>query len=299
MAEPNYLANITFNRLTLGNDNVLSTDVSGTVESVEAITLDDLKGFYDKNLSPSVANFHIVGDVDRARVEKALSGLNNRWMAKDVTIPALTFPPKPEKSTIYFVDVPGAKQSVISIGTLALTRDNPDFYKAQVANYMLGGTASARLFMILREEKGFTYGAYSDFDGMKNYGTFKAYAPVRTDATLESVQLFKDIMLDYRTSVPQETVDFTKGSLLKANALRFETIEDKLGMLSTMTTYGLPMDYIKQEESYLRGLTKEQVDATVQKYIDPMKMNYVVVGDAATQMKGLAKVGFGEPIAVK
>ena len=68
---------------------------------------------------------------------------------------ALAFPPLPEKSTIYFVDVPGAKQSVINIGTLALTRDNPDFYKAEVANYMLGGTASAQLFMILREEKGF------------------------------------------------------------------------------------------------------------------------------------------------
>ena len=299
LAEPNYLANITFNKLTLGADNVLSADVSGTVESVEAITLDDLKAFYEKNLSPSVANFHIVGDVDRARVEKALSGLNERWVAKEVTMPALSFPPLPEKSTIYFVDVPGAKQSVINIGTLALTRDNPDFYKAQVANYMLGGTASARFFMILREEKGYTYGAYSDFDGMKNYGTFKAYASVRTDATLESVQLFRDIMQDYRTSVPQETVDFTKGSLLKANALRFETNEDKLGMLSTITTYGLPMDYIKQEESYLRGLTKEQLDATVQKYIDPMKMNYVVVGDAATQLSGLKKVGFGDPVLVK
>ena len=59
------------------------------------------------------------------------------------------------------------------------------------------------------------------------------------------------------------------------------------------------MDYVKQEESYLRGLTKEQLDATVQKYIDPMRMNYVVVGDAATQLKGLKKVGFGEPVLVK
>jgi zinc protease len=70
-------------------------------------------------------------------------------------------------------------------------------------------------------------------------------------------------------------------------------------MLSTMTTYGLPMDYVRQEENYLRGLTKEQFDETVLKYIDPMKMNYVVVGDAATQMKGLKEVGFGEPVLVK
>ena len=277
----------------------LPIDNSGTIESVEAITMDDLKAFYEKNLSPSVANFHVVGDVDKARVENALAGLNSKWMAREVVMPAVTFPPAPEKSAVYFVDVPGAKQSVISIGTLGLTRDHPDYYKADVANYMLGGTASARLFMVLREEKGFTYGAYSDFTGMKNYGTFKAYASVRTDATLESVELFRDIMKEYRAGVPQETVDFTKGSLLKANALRFETNEAKLGMISTMTTYGLPVDYVRQEENYLRGLTREQMDETVQKYIDPMKMNYVVVGDAATQLKGLVKVGFGEPVLVK
>jgi zinc protease len=299
LADPNYLARTTFSKLTLGQDNVLSTDVSGTIESAEAISIDDLKAFYDKNLSPSVTNFLIVGDVDQKRVEKALAGLDEKWAAKEVAMPTFTFPPAPEKSAIYFVDVPGAKQSVINIGNLSLTRDNPDYYKADVANYMLGGTASARLFMILREEKGFTYGAYSNFEGMKNYGTFRAYASVRTDATLESVNLFKDIMLNYRAGVPQETVDFTKASLLKMNALRFETIDDKLGMLSTATFYGLPLDYVRNEEDYLRGLTVEQVNETVQKYIDPMRMYYVVVGDAATQLKDLKKVGFGDPILMK
>jgi len=299
LAEPNYLASNAFNRITLGADNIMAIDVSGTVESVEAITIDDLKAFYEKNLSPSVANFHVVGDVDRARVEKALTSLNEKWTTREVVMPTIALPPATEKSAIYFVDFPGAKQSVISIGTLGMTRNHPDYYKADVANYMLGGTASARLFMILREEKGFTYGAYSGFNGMKSFGTFRAYSSVRTDATLESVELFRDIMKDYRAGVPQETVDFTKGSLLKANALRFETNEAKLGMLSTMTTYGLPEDYVKQEEDYLRSLTKEQFDETVQKYIDPMKMNYVVVGDAATQMMGLKKVGFGDPVLVK
>jgi zinc protease len=299
LADPNYLARTTFSKLTLGQDNVLSTDVSGTIESAEAISIDDLKAFYDKNLSPSVTNFLIVGDVDQKRVEKALAGLDEKWAAKEVAMPTFTFPPAPEKSAIYFVDVPGAKQSVINIGNLSLTRDNPDYYKADVANYMLGGTASARLFMILREEKGFTYGAYSNFEGMKNYGTFRAYASVRTDATLESVNLFKDIMLNYRAGVPQETVDFTKASLLKMNALRFETIDDKLGMLSTATFYGLPLDYVRNEEDYLRGLTVEQVNETVQKYIDPMRMYYVVVGDASTQLKDLKKVGFGDPILMK
>jgi zinc protease len=299
MADPNYLANITFSKLVLGSDNVLSTDVSGTVESVEAVTIDDLKGFYEKNLSPTVANFMIVGDVNQARVEKALEGLNEKWLAKDVAIPTFTFPVVPEKLSLHFVDVPGAKQSVINIGNLALKRNDPDFYKAEVANYMLGGTASARFFMVLREEKGFTYGAYSGFDGQSSYGTFSAYSAVRSDATLESLELFRDIMLEYRAGVPQETVDFTKESLLKMNALRFETLGAKLGMLNTMTSYGLPEDYIKQEEDYLRGLTVEQMNEAVQKYIDPMRMYYVVVGDGATQLKEVKKAGLGEPILEK
>ena len=149
------------------------------------------------------------------------------------------------------------------------------------------------------KKKGFTYGAYSGFDGQKSYGTFSAYSAVRSDATLESVQLFKDIMLDYRAGVPQETVDFTKGSLLKMNALRFETLQAKLGMLSTMANYSLPIDYVKQEEDYLRGLTAEQMNETVQKYIDPMRMYYVIVGDAATQITDLKKAGLGEPVIVK
>ncbi|HWR75036.1 MAG TPA: pitrilysin family protein, partial [Bacteroidales bacterium] len=299
MADPNYLAWRTAGKLNLGSDNVLSTDVSGTVESVEAITIEDLKAFYEKNLSPSVTNFLVVGDVDQARVEKAIRSLNERWVAKEVSMPSLILPSVPEKSAIYFVDVPGAKQSVINISTLSLTRDNPDFYKAEVANYLLGGGTSGRLFMVLREEKGFTYGAYSGFNGSKSYGTFYASAAVRSDATLESVQLFRDIMQGYGAGIMQETVDFTKGSLLKANARRFETIDDKLGMLNTMTFYGLPADYIRQEEDYLRSLTVEQIKETVQKYIDPMKMNYVVVGDAATQLNGLKKIGFGEPVLVK
>jgi zinc protease len=299
LADPNYLARMTSGSLMIGTENVFSTDVSGTVESVEAITMDDLKGFYANKISPSVADFLIVGDVDQVKVEKALAGLNERWIAKEVTMPAFTFPPVPEKASLHFVDVPGAKQSVISIGCLSLTRDNPDYYKAEVANYKLGGSFNGIVNMVLREEKGFTYGAHSYFNARKSYGTFTATSSVRSDATLESVQLFKDIMLEYRAGVPQEYVDFTKGSLLKANALRFETIEAKLGMLSTMTFYDLPMDYIKQEEDYLRGLTVEQVNETVQKYIDPMRMYYVVVGDAATQLKGLVKAGLGDPVLVK
>ena len=112
-----------------------------------------------------------------------------------------------------------------------------------VANYKLGGSFNGIFNLILREEKGFTYGARSGFHGAKNYGTFIASSRVRTNSTLESVTIFKTEMEKYRKEMPQDYIDFTKSSLLKSNALRFETLGSLLGMLNTMTSYDLPADY--------------------------------------------------------
>jgi len=297
-ANPSYLSSSTLNKLMFG-DNILAIDASGTEASVAAITIDDLKEYYSKYFSPSISKFLVVGDVDQAKVEAALAGLNKKWQAKEVVIPEIKVPVPPAKSQIYFVDFPGAKQSVISIGTPSIPRSDPDFYAATVANYKLGGSFNGVFNLILREEKGFTYGARSSFSGAKNYGSFVATTMVRTNSTLESVTIFKTEMEKYRKSVPQEYVDFTKSSLLKGNALRFETLSGLLGMLNTMSSYNLPVDYIKQEEAVVRGLTVEKELALANKYIDPAKMYYVVVGDAATQLKDLEKVGLGKPILVK
>ena len=300
-ASPDYLASSTLNKLIFGN-SILAIDASGTEASVASITIDDLKDYYNKYFSPATAKFLIVGDVDQQRVEAALANLNKKWQTKEVPIPEIKTPGPPEKSQIYFVDVPGSKQSVIYIGCPSIPRTNPDFFPAVVSNYKLGsGDAgiSGLWMLIIREQKGFTYGAYSSFNGYKNYGYFRAYARVRTNATLESVNIFKTEMEKYRTSMPQEYVDFTKESMMKSYALRFETLGSLLGMLNTMTSYNLPSDYVKQEEAYLKGLTVEKQLEIVKKYIDPSRMYYVVVGDAKTQHKLLEKVALGKPILDK
>lgn len=297
--DPTYLGSMALSKLILGAENIYATDVNGTLESVGAMTMGDLKAFYEKNLSPSVSSFIVVGAVDQPRVEKALASLSSGWASKEVALPAFTFPQAPEKSAVYFVDVPGAKQSNIYIGCLSIPRGNPDFNAATVANYKLGGSFNGYVNLVLREEKGFTYGARTSLSGEKNVGTFTASSAVRSTATLESVEIFRDLMAKYRAGVSRGDIDFTKDALLKGNALRFETPRALLGMLNNMALYGLPADYISQEENYVKNLTVEEVNAQVQKYIDPMKMYYVVAGDAATQMKELKKLGFGEPILIK
>ena len=298
-ANPNYLASNTLNKLIFGENNILAVETVGTEASVDSLTIDDLKNFYNRNFSPSLARFLIVGDVDQPRVEAALAGINTEWQVKDVALPEIKVPEPPVKSQIYFVDVPGAKQSVIYIGCPSIPRTNPDYYPAYVTNYKLGGSFNGLFNLILREEKGFTYGARSNFMGAKNYGTFTASSMVRTNSTLESVNIFKTEMEKYRESVPQEYIDFTKSALLKSNARNFETFGSLLGMLSTISSYNLPADYIKQEEAFVRGLTVEKQLELAKKYIDPARMYYVVVGDAKTQFKELEKVGLGKPILVK
>ncbi len=297
-ANPDYLASKALNKLIFG-DNILAIEASGTETSVAAITIDDLKEYYSKYISPSISKMLIVGAIDQARVKSALTSLNSKWAAKKVEIPEIRVPAAPEKSQIYFVDVPGAKQSVIAIGTPSLPRTNPDFYPAVVANYKLGGSFNGVFNLILREEKGFTYGARSSFSGSKDYGQFTASSKVRTNSTVESVTIFKTEMEKYRKENSQEFVDFTKSSLLKGNALRFETLGGLLGMLNTMTSFNLPADYIKNQEAYVKGLTIDKQLQIINKYIDPARMYYVVVGDAKTQMEPLGTVGLGKPILYK
>jgi zinc protease len=298
-ANPSYLASTTLNKLIFGENNILAIETVGTEESVSSITIDDLKNFYNKNFSPSVSQFIVAGDIDQQKVESALAGINTKWQAKEVSIPEVKVPEAPAKSQIFFVDVPGAKQSVIYIGCPSIPRTNPDYYPAYVTNYKLGGSFNGLFNLILREEKGFTYGARSNFSGAKNYGTFTASSMVRTNSTLESVDIFKTEMEKYRENVPQEYIDFTKSALLKGYARNFETLGSLLSMLNDIAAYDLPADFIKQQEAFVKALTVEKQLELAKKYIDPLRMYYVVAGDAATQLKELEKVGLGKPILVK
>jgi zinc protease len=102
-------------------------------------------------------------------------------------------------------------------------------------------------------------------------------------------------MTGYRDGISAEDMEFTKSALVKSNALRFETLGALIGMLNTMGNYGFPADYIKQQESIVRNMTLDQHKELARRYIEPQKMIYLVVGDAATQMKGLEQLGLGKP----
>lgn len=295
-ANPNVISNQVFNKLIYGEGHPFAYPTSGTVESVEEITMEDLKNFYNKNFSPSISNFHVVGALTQDEAESALESLVSRWEAKEVTIPEFELEDTRDKASLYFVDVPNAKQSVINIGYLGLPRTSEDFFPAYVMNYKLGGSFSGNVNLILREEKGYTYGARTGFSGSKIPGTFSASSSVRTNTTAESVGIFRDEIANYKNGISQEDLDFTKNALIKSNALRFETQGSLLGMLHTISSYDLDPEYIEEEEQIVGAMTLEQHKELANKYLDESRMAYLVVGDAATQFQQFEDMGFDEVI---
>ncbi len=133
------IASNAYNELLYGKDHILSNNQAGTEESVASISMDDLKEYYENNVSPSVASMHIAGDIQQDKVVSSLKSLNENWTGNTVDFPNYTLAEQPTSSKIYFYDVPDAKQSELRIGYLALAETDEDFYPAEVMNYILGG----------------------------------------------------------------------------------------------------------------------------------------------------------------
>jgi zinc protease len=299
-ANPNAVAQNEFNLLIYGKDNIRSRNILGTIESVNAITLDDLKAFYAKSFSPSVARMHLVGALDKTAVTRPLDSLNKRWASKKVEIPNYKTPPAPAKSVIYFYDVPDAKQSVVRFGYPALAQTDKDYYPATVMNYILGGGGFAsQLTQELREGKGYTYGIFSGFSGTRDPGPFTISSAIRTNVTLEAAQLIKEILQNYPKNFSEADLETTKSFLIKSNARAFETAGAKLNMLENISKYGWKYDYVKDREQIVKNMTVQQIRDLAQRYVDADKMVWLVVGDAKTQLPRLRELGFGEPILIQ
>ncbi len=298
-AQPAAIAGRAYNLIAYGPDHILSRGALGTESSVAALTMDDLRAYLQNNLAPNNARFRIVGAVDEAAATAALDGLGQRWVRRDVTVPAYAAPTPPTESRVYFYDMPNASQSVLVFGYPALTRADPDYYPASVANYILGGGGFAsRLTQQMREGAGYTYGVRSGFAGGEAVGHFQLSSAVRANVTLEAATLARDIMRDYGSTFTEADLQVTRSALSKSRARAFETAGAKLNVLQAIGDFGLPADYLDREAAVIEGLTVEQVQALAAEHIRTDGMIYVVVGDAATQAARLEALGYGPVVMI-
>ena len=296
-ANPNSLAANEFRKLIYGKENILASNNLGTESSVEKIELQDLKDYYNEYLSPQLASFLVVGDIQQQKAVSAAKELSQNWPVKNVKIPEVSVPEAPEQSQVYFYNVPGAKQSVLMFGYPALAETDADYYPAHIMNYRLGGGGFAsQLTQELREGKGYTYGIRSGFKGTTYPGPFVISSGVRSNITYEATDLVKQILQNYPTSFDQQDLEVTKGFMIKSNARKFETMGSKLNMLRDMSNYGWKEDFVKQQEETVKEITVPQIQALARKYVNPDQMYYLIVGDAETQLDRLEELGFGKPV---
>jgi zinc protease len=291
---PASIAQNVFSKLVYGSANILANESDGTIKSVGKITLDDLMNYYDRYFSPSACKIDIVGDVTQEKAVALFDGLKD-WNAKAVAIPAVSEMVS-AKPGIYFIDIPNAKQSQVLAGHAGPSYIDPDFYKAVVVNYKLGGDFNGILNMILREKKSFTYGARSGFTGATYGGQFLASTAVQSNSTFETIQIIRDETTKYTEGIPKEDLDQIKSTLLLSNSGKFETLQQLNEMLAPIAMYNLPFDYIKQREEIVQNMTPDTHAALSQQFIHPGKLIYLVVGDKATQFDKLRELGLGEPV---
>jgi zinc protease len=199
---------------------------------------------------------------------------------------------------IVLVDKPGAAQSIINIGAPGADRDAADYPAITLMNTILGGSFSARLNDILREQKGFTYGANSGFSWRPVPGPFLASSAVRTDVTDSSLAIFFEQFQRIRDElVSADELERARSYSVLGALGNYETTGQVAGQLATALTFGNSLDQVPQELAAIQRLSAADVQRAARQHLDPSRLTVVVVGDLAKIRPGIEALGLG-PITV-
>jgi zinc protease len=286
------LAENAYRKILYGSDHVMSYPAEGTAESVIKITVDDVKNYYN-SINSSMLSVAVSGDITQNEIVQELAFLSNLkngspLVASEQSVPQI------DKTRIYFVDKKNAAQSEIRIGYIALPFDyQGDYYKSQIMNYSFGGAFNSRINYLLREVKGWTYGTRSSFSGSKFAGPYTisgGFKANTTDSTL--VEIFKELKKVNESGINDDELSFTRNAIAQSDALKYESPLQKLFFIKRVLDYNLPKDYVATQTQILNTMSKEKVNEYVKKYLPYNNMAVVVVGDKATNLEKVKKLGF-------
>jgi predicted Zn-dependent peptidase len=289
-SSPQFLAQEQFNKAIYG-DHPASL-ISPPVSSIKKLTSKDLVDFHSTYYRPNNAILAIVGDVSLKEVLPKIEKAFGDWQKADV--PAMTIPAAPSQaaSRIFLIDRPGSVQTVLQLGNLGIERTNPDYFSLLLADRVLGGGPAARLFLNLREDKGYTYGAYSNFSGSKFRGTWMSSSEVRTDVTEGAMKEFMYELKRLRDEkVSTEELENAKRAIVGNFALSLEQPQSLLQNIILQKIYDLPADYWDTYPQRVAAVTVDDIQRVAQKYIDLGHLQIVAVGDASKARDVLAKYG--------
>ncbi len=279
-AQPSFLASEMVARVMFG-DHPYSV-VAPTPESIDLSSRDEFVKFHRARLVPNNAVFIIVGDVQHDEVVKRIESLYSTWERGEELVTDFPAPPVRTKRTAYLIDRPGSAQSNIVIANTGILRTSPDYFPLLLMHTVLGANASSRLFMNLREEKGYTYGAYTNLDSRRTAGTFRATAEVRTPVTGDSLkEFFYELNRIRNEPVSAKEIADAKAYLTGVFPIRLETQEGLTDQLVQIKMLRLPDDYLSYYRDRVQAVTIDEIQRVAQKYVKPDEAAVIVVGDGA------------------
>jgi zinc protease len=289
-SQPGFLANQTMSHALYGT--YPAAVVSATPESLDSLTPAMLADWHDKHYAPQNTILAISGDVHAETLIPKLRQWLEEWERSKVSVKFPPGPPPASKEKIFLVDRPGSVQTTLLMGNLAIDRTNPDYPALVVLNEVLGAGSASRLFLNLREEKGYTYGVYSNLIARKYAGPWTAGGDLRTEVTDGAMTEFlRELNRIRDEKVPDDELDAARRSVVARFALSLESPQQLIGYAITRKAYNFPAEYWDKYPAQIAAITADDIQRVARKYIDPETMQVVAVGDAAKIKTVLEKYG--------
>jgi zinc protease len=262
-----------------GADHAYGRSGSGTEAALRAVTVDELRAFWQRYYRPNSATAVVVGDVDEASVRRLLEQAFGGWQQGPVQPVRVPDAPQVTGRTIYIVDRPGSAQSVVRLARIGVRRDHPDYYALEVMNTILGGSFTSRLNQNLREDKGYTYGAGSGFSYLPAAGPWSASSAVQTHSTGPALREFMNELRGMHQPMPAREVDRARNFLAMRYPAGFQSVSGIAAQLAEMVQYDLPADYFNRFVDSVLAVTPADVERVARRYIDPENLAIIIVGD--------------------
>jgi zinc protease len=269
----------------------------GTPDSNKAVTREQLQAFWKQNFVPNNAALIVVGDVTEAELRALAAKEFGEWQPGTPVAPSIGTP-QTDPARLIVVDKAGAPQTQLWLGAVGADRRTPDYAAIQVMNNAFGGTFSSRLNLNLREDKGYTYGAFSTFVMRKSAGPFFALAGVRTDVTGPALgEMLKEAAGMSTKPLTDDELHLAKDNLVRSLPGDFETDQSTAGSFSTLYVYGLGLDYWAKYPALINAIDGNTVRTTAAKYLAADRLHVVAVGDKAKIVPQFQKLdpAFGSP----
>ncbi len=292
---PMSVANLIFNEKLYGAESPYARRTS--FSSLDKITREDLVAFHKKYLAPNNLIIGITGDISSSEVKNLLNTVFKDWNPKKIEFPPVPAVKDEVKRLVYYVskDTP---QANIFLGHLGVRRNNPDEFKLEVMNYVLGGGGfGSRLMRELRSNRGLTYGIYGGVYEGRDRGQFAIGSTLRAESIGESISLIEDIVKSMQADlIKDEEMEEAKNYMINSFVFNFESKAAILSQKIYLSLLGYPEDYLEKYIDNIKKVTKDDVLNVAKRYMDTGRMMIVVVGDKKRFEKPLENFGKVEEI---